>query len=188
MVIKLFRAELTATGRPLLLSGEVERGMLDKASRLGRFGGPEGALRLSPSGSGQLRAPPAGAANQPANPAELLWVLQVDLVFHGPGGVAEQPSDEYRVRPPGSSYRRPLGLLDVACHCCLTCSRKPCHCCRGMLLPPLPLPRDAAARHCMLAPKHALVAVRGLRPAVRSQPRANNCHSFASNRRTGMLS
>lgn len=32
MVIRLFRTELTAAGRPVLVPGEVERGMLDKAS------------------------------------------------------------------------------------------------------------------------------------------------------------
>jgi len=31
MAIRLFRTELTATGRPVLMAGEVERGMLDKA-------------------------------------------------------------------------------------------------------------------------------------------------------------
>jgi hypothetical protein len=29
-MVKLFKAELTGTGRPVLLRGEVERGMLDK--------------------------------------------------------------------------------------------------------------------------------------------------------------
>ncbi len=32
-MVKLFRTELTATGRPVLLQGEVERGMLDKVRR-----------------------------------------------------------------------------------------------------------------------------------------------------------
>lgn len=31
-MVKLFRAELTATGRPVLLHGEVERLMLDRVS------------------------------------------------------------------------------------------------------------------------------------------------------------
>lgn len=50
MVVKLFRTELTATGRPVLMSGEVERGMLDKARRaaVGRqWGGCAVLLRLA---------------------------------------------------------------------------------------------------------------------------------------------
>jgi hypothetical protein len=35
-MVKLFRADLTPTGRPVLLPGEVERGMLDKV-RSGRL-------------------------------------------------------------------------------------------------------------------------------------------------------
>jgi hypothetical protein len=36
-MVKLFKAELTGTGRPVLLRGEVERGMLDKVG--GQAGG-----------------------------------------------------------------------------------------------------------------------------------------------------
>ena len=41
--MKLFKAELTGTGRPVLLRGEVERGMLDKVG--GQAGGWAGGRR-----------------------------------------------------------------------------------------------------------------------------------------------
>lgn len=42
--MKLFRTELTATGRPILLHGEIERGMLDKV-KSGSGAGVEPARR-----------------------------------------------------------------------------------------------------------------------------------------------
>ncbi len=81
-MVKLFRTELTPTGRPVLLHGEVERGMLDKVGVMPGGGGGE----------------PTTLAGVPSTCPLLVPRLQVDLVFYGyAGGVEELPSDEYRV-------------------------------------------------------------------------------------------
>ena len=64
-MVKLFRAELTPTGRPVLLHGEVERGMLDKVRAARSPAGGSGALdRGSDTGAvpcPHLPAAPAAA-------------------------------------------------------------------------------------------------------------------------------
>ena len=119
MLIRLFRVDLTGAGRPVLLTGEVERGMLDKV----------GAPRRGGGGRRQAHAgDDASACCSTSRAASLHWCLpaQVDLVFHGPGGVEEHPADEYKARrraaPPSASSR------------CCPCARLPTLC----MLPLLP--------------------------------------------------
>lgn len=57
-MVKLFRAELTATGRPVLLSGEVERGMLDKVRAATAAASAPAACVHPPLLGTQPRSPP----------------------------------------------------------------------------------------------------------------------------------
>lgn len=106
MVVKLFRTELTATGRPVLMSGEVERGMLDKARRaaVGRLCCPAAAQlgRSALMTQDAIRVVTGQSLLLKHCPPLAAFMLQVDLVFHGPGGVDEQPSEEYKVRLTGA--------------------------------------------------------------------------------------
>ena len=69
-MVKLFKTELTASGRPVLLHGEVERGMLDKV----QWGG--GAASHAGGGGGGLLRPstplPYEESSAPL-PADTRW-------------------------------------------------------------------------------------------------------------------
>ena len=108
-MVKLFKAELTGTGRPVLLRGEVERGMLDKVRERGRRVG--GRRQGGASNVQFCRWPWVPHASAPP-------VLQVDLEFYGSGGVNGHDSEEYKVKTEGPAVRLPpwAALAVPACH------------------------------------------------------------------------
>ena len=83
---------LTESYRPVLLAGEVERGLLDKVGAGDHLWCRRGRAARHPHGPS---SPPAPAPPLP----------QVDLTFQGVGGVDGQLSEEYKVA------RRRRGLL-----------------------------------------------------------------------------
>lgn len=90
-MVRLFGVELTPSGRPVLLPGEVERGMLDKvrASVAGKGAcGGHGPARFS-----LLPFFLCCPASQPRS------TLQIDVLFYGRGGVEEHPAEEYKAGP-----------------------------------------------------------------------------------------
>ena len=113
-MVRLYRAELTDTGRPVLLHGEVERGMLDKVRGGGGTGG--GAVAEEPKAA----LPAAFYALHHFPP-----LSQVDVVFGTvAGGVPEHPAEEYRVGAACCSTRCAAALASAAqCPFAAVCAR-----------------------------------------------------------------
>lgn len=132
-MVKLFRTELTPSGRPVLLHGEVERGMLDKVDLMfyGTAGGVDGApsdeyrdghiiltnyrlIWVSATASSAGAPAPAGSAAPAAGVPCHLPLPAVSDAEHRPGRLIKPARIKLAVRVDGASYPTP-DPRSVAC-------------------------------------------------------------------------